>query len=222
MFFGYFPVTTYGKNLVSDILFRTKFKDIVKNENVVYYLYSVREQDTPESIAAKYYGDPLAHWIILYANDIVDPYYDWVLTGKKFHNYIRDKYGSIEWAKTNTHHYEKIVRSRDTNTNKWTETRQYVDLADARTNDAEELPYDTYSELAETYYPNISGTFKNGSAVEIVISKEAITYYDWEFAENEKKRNIRLVKKEYYPQIQAEMNAFVQGKTPFFRDLRGF
>lgn len=222
MFFGYFPVVTYGKNLVTDLFFRTKFKELVKNNTSVYYYYTVRDSDTPESIALKYYGDAMAHWVILYANDIVDPNYDWLLSSDKFNLYIRDKYGSIEYAKTNIHHYEKVVRSRDTATDVWTETRQVIDMDDARTDQAEDLPYDVYSDMAETFYPNISGTFKNGQSVEIVVSRNAISYFDWETEENEKKRNIRLIKKEYYDQITSEMNAFVNQRRSFFREIRGF
>lgn len=231
MYFGNLPVIDYQtnikkgapkSNLVTNIFFRTKFLESIKNQSVSYYLYSIRDQDTPESVAYKYYGDAEAHWCILLVNDIVDPFYDWCLSTKNFSAFIKDKYGSIAYAKTNIHHYEKVIRSRDTKTNLWTERSQEIDLIDARTIDAETLPHDDFTTMAGESFPNVSGVFKDGSSVEVVISKRSVTYYDWEDGLNEKKRNIKLIRKDYYPQIQEELAAFNSARQPFFREIRAY
>lgn len=74
-----------------------------------YYVYEVQDGDTPEILAEKIYGDAGAGWMILYANDIHDPFYDWPLETNAFSQYIIGKYGSIAAAKTQVHHYEKVV-----------------------------------------------------------------------------------------------------------------
>lgn len=52
----------------------------------------------PDSLADAYYEDGNLDWLIYLANDIVDPYYEWYLDEKEFNEYIRDKYGTTEYA----------------------------------------------------------------------------------------------------------------------------
>lgn len=229
--FEFYPTIAYNPNYkvnnesvqaVTNIFFRTRFQEVVKNENVSYYLYTIRDQDTPESIAYKYYGDARRHWIILLANDIVNPYYDWPLSLANFNNYIRDKYGSLASAQTTIHHYEKVITTTDSKTGEVTERRYWIDETDARDTEGESLPHDAYDELAVDSYPNLSGTFKDGSGVTMVISRDAISQYDWELEENEKKRNIKLIRKEYYDFIEEQLRNLVSPRTPYSREIRGY
>ena len=118
-FFDKFPLVRYtvDKQLFSEydtvrnILFRVGIIKEVMEQNIdAYYYYTIRDSDRPETLAERVYGSPEAHWIILYANNIYDPYYDWPMETKAFEKYIIKKYGSLEWAKTNYHHYEKVIR----------------------------------------------------------------------------------------------------------------
>lgn len=77
---------------VTNIFFRIGFiKETMKNPNI-YNLYEIEEGDTPEIIAEKAYRDSGAWWMILLANDIMDPQFDWPLDYKEFNNYIVEKY----------------------------------------------------------------------------------------------------------------------------------
>lgn len=117
-FFDRFPLVSYtlDKSLLNEydtarnILFRIGIiKDVMENNIDSYYYHTIRDSDRPEILAEKIYGNPEAHWIILYANNIYDPYYDWPMTEEVFQKYIIKKYGSLQWAKTNYHHYEKVI-----------------------------------------------------------------------------------------------------------------
>lgn len=233
MFFELFPLIPYNQNFglkrtsfeaVTDIFFRTKFREIIKNENINYYSYSVRDGETPERIASEYYGNPTDHWIILYANDIVDPFYDWPLTSKNFNEYIKEKYGSLEYAQTTTRHYEKVLTTTDSRSDVVTVRKFEIDYDDPRINIGEEIPYDDYQSLAVDNYVNVPGTFKDGSGVDVVISRSSQTIYDWEYEKNEAKRNIKLIRNDYLPAIRREMDAFrLQAlKTPYFREIREY
>lgn len=72
-------------------------------------VYEVQDGDTPEILAEKIYGDTGAGWMIMYANNIHDPFFDWPLETDAFNKYIIGKYGSIAAAKTTVHHYEKVI-----------------------------------------------------------------------------------------------------------------
>ena len=86
-------------------------------------IYYVQDGDTPEILAERAYGDAGAGWIIMYANEIYDPLYDWPLDYESFNKYIIGKYGSIAAAKTRVHHYEKIITRTETESGTITETR---------------------------------------------------------------------------------------------------
>ena len=94
---------------VTNVFIRIVYlKDILKNVTS-YYVYEVEDGETPEVLAQMIYEDVGAAWMILYANEILDPQFEWPLDYDSFQKYIIDKYGSIENAKTNIHHYEKVV-----------------------------------------------------------------------------------------------------------------
>ena len=97
-------------------------KDVINNATS-YIIYEVEENDTPEIIAEKVYNDAGAGWMILYANKIIDPQFEWPLNDETFRKYITIKYGSIAIAQTTYHHFEKIV---ETTVDGETHTRTYI------------------------------------------------------------------------------------------------
>lgn len=137
--------------IVKNILFRVNIlKDVLSNISAYYY-YTITDEDKPEILAEKVYGDPTAYWIILYANDIYDPQYDWPLDYKSFQNYIVNKYGSIANSKTSIHHYEKVVMREDSLSGEITESRFWIDY-NTKTN-------------AEFELASVSGDFTVGNTV---------------------------------------------------------
>lgn len=95
-YFSNFPVISYNGALAVNALAKVKFTNVAKNLGAIYYPYTVLEGERPDTIAASYYEDPRYSWIIYLANDIIDPYYDWVLSDDEFKRYINKKYGSLE------------------------------------------------------------------------------------------------------------------------------
>ena len=115
-------------------------KDVISNAGS-YVLYEVEENDTPEIIAEKVYGDAGAGWIILYANKIMDPQFEWPLNDETFRAYITRKYGSVAIAQTSYHHYEKIV---ETTVDGETYTRTYLVNKERLTENSLDVPYTYY------------------------------------------------------------------------------
>lgn len=101
-YFKEFPKLLYSTSLglknfksVTNIFANVKFlRDILLNTDV-YYTYDVKDGERPEDIAHKLYKDSEKHWIILLANNIVDPQYDWVMGQQQFDSYINKKYSSV-------------------------------------------------------------------------------------------------------------------------------
>lgn len=110
-YFQKFPLVLYNfsggntQKLIIDIVHRAKLRNIVTTNTSVYYPYIITESDTPEILAYKYYGSTYYNWLILLANNIINPYYDWPLTYQNFQNTIVELYGSIENAQSIIYQY---------------------------------------------------------------------------------------------------------------------
>jgi Base plate wedge protein 53 len=114
-YFAKFPATLYDmlgdKNeiVVTNIMHRARIRDVVRNNTYVYYTYDVKDGETPETIAYKIYGSTQYHWVVLYANDILNPYYDWPLSYDDFQAVMIDLYGDLRTAQLTIHHYEDAI-----------------------------------------------------------------------------------------------------------------
>lgn len=195
-FFRNLPSTLYDLTgnkpanpiLIKDITARSKL--IAGIPSYVFYKYQIQEGETPEIIADKYYGSSGRHWIVMFANNIVDPQYDWPLSYDAFNKYIESKYGSDAAAKTQIHHYEKTIVKTDSFTGKVTTETYEIDAT-------------AYALLPETSTQNINLT--DGSTVNIVTTRSIVYAYDYEEQENDKKRNINLIDKIYVNQLETEL-----------------
>ena len=98
-YFGAFPTVEYtltkdpmDAKTVVDITrrvgIRSDFSDYINS----YYKHIVTDGRPPEQYARSAYGSTLDHWILLHVNGVVDPYFDWVLDGVKFDDYLQKRY----------------------------------------------------------------------------------------------------------------------------------
>jgi hypothetical protein len=172
--------------VMTDLMARCSIiPEILKNP-MVYYDYDVQDGDTPEIVAYKYYGDSYRYWIVLFANQITDPQWDWPLSTNDFDAYIANKYTSFNPYST-VQHYEKIVTQYDAST-QTTTTKNIV------------IDEDTYNSLVigTTTYTLPTGI------VTITISKAAVSYYDYELNINESKRSIKILNSAYVDQLEKQ------------------
>jgi len=108
-YFNYFPTIGYDvrgdKNNVriqsiTNLLTRTRKKLEVTNNNF-FDKYFVKDCDRPDILAHKFYGDSDLHWIILYANYMTNPWYDWPMSYFDLQKYVAKKYDDVNGI----HHY---------------------------------------------------------------------------------------------------------------------
>lgn len=100
-YFKYLPKLLYSTSneapnykLVTNLLAKSAFiTDALKNITI-YYPYDIQDGEKPEDVANLFYNDPSKYWIVLMANNITDPQYDWVLDSNNFEKYINRKYSS--------------------------------------------------------------------------------------------------------------------------------
>ena len=99
MYFEKFPQIVYSLDnksgfAVTDIFRRVKAETQRLLTAAAYDEYDIKDGETPEILAHKFYANSNLHWLILIANDIIDPRWDWPLTQAQLSNYITDKYGA--------------------------------------------------------------------------------------------------------------------------------
>jgi hypothetical protein len=184
-------------DIVTNITSLVSINGDLKNNGVAFYDYLVEDGETPEIVAHKFYGNSNKHWIVLMMNDIVHPQFDWSLSTNSLELYIDKKYeaqanntmSGLQWAKTNTKTYYKIVRKKNVNVNS-------VDVSYI------EIDYNTF---ANTSYVKNEYTLKNGNRIDIESNATYITYYTYEVSVNEKKRRIKMLKPEYVEMVENEL-----------------
>jgi hypothetical protein len=243
-YFDKFPLIRYqisgvkysSFQTIRNLLFRTAIIREALSNSSSYIRYIIRDGDTPEILASKIYGDPQAHWMILYANDMLDAQYDWPLTSSVFPKYIADKYRSmaeddrgetledyevVAWTQDTTnepsyHHYEKVVKLENQAAQVTTETRFIINKSLLTDDELVGVPHDYYDDLADVQDVTPVNLTIDGQTVIQTVYRNKVTYYDYEDELNEAKRTIRIIKKEYYTQMNTEFGVLTNRNTPVF------
>ena len=109
-YFAAFPVINFSLDggitsfPMTDIFRRVRALDININNTTLYDPYDVREGETPEIVADKFYNNSRLHWIVLVTNEILDPRFDWPLPDNQLKLFIKNKYNITNVDATR--HYE--------------------------------------------------------------------------------------------------------------------
>lgn len=129
---------------MTNIFFRVRILKEILNNLDSYYILEVEDGETPEIIADKIYKDSGAGWLVLMANQVLDPQFDWVLDYDSLQKYIASKYGSTEIAMTTYHHYNMVVKRKIMPDNTVTEDRYEVSPHKLTENELD-VPFNYYS-----------------------------------------------------------------------------
>jgi len=198
-YFSKFPVIQYQKDkntslYLSNIMVRFSFEEKFKNNTSTYFKYTIKENETPELLAHKLYGDPEKHWIIFLMNNIVDPFYDWPLSYREFNEYIISNYDSIENSTSTIHSYYKVISFEYSNGNYLKEYYQ--------------IPEKTYDELPSNDYK----LYTLPDSTEVIVNTTKITrsYYEYERIKNERKKQIKILKPEFINSVVTELEELLE------------
>ena len=210
-YFSKFPITYYNLTdsnnfkLVTNIISRYVIEQNIRENMVFYDVYDIRDGDTPENLAYKFYSSPERHWLILAANGILDVETQWPLTNREFNIYLNAKYseygdgsnyGGLNWAKSNYKVYYRVEKITAPN---GIETIKKF-----------EVDSNTYLELANTTSSVVlmvpDGDRANvNAAITIANTVEQKTYYEYEYEENESKRQIKILRFQYVDLVEKEL-----------------
>lgn len=93
--------------VAKNIFKRAKLREDLKGSFTVFDYYTIQNDERPDQVAEKVYGNSQLDWVILTTNNITNIRDEWPLDGDAFYKYLLEKYGS-EVGITSTHHYETL------------------------------------------------------------------------------------------------------------------
>jgi hypothetical protein len=192
-YFTLFPTIEYDHVNVRDITRRSDFVTSVLSNPYVFLPYTVKDGEKPEDIAHNYYGTVAATWIVLLANNIVDPYTQWPMDSETFTNYLIEKYQQ-QSGKTG---YDVVA---------WTQDQTTIDNI---------LYYYTVTvdnqiiKVSPDTFPLLYNEQGDITGRDVPIDWLPERIYDYEFIANEQNRDILVIEKKYYEQIVAEFTRLI-------------
>ena len=225
MYFKSFPYTYYSLDdastvqVVTNITNRVTLSDEVKNNLGLYDEYDIKDGETPELVADKFYNSPELHWLVLHYNEIIDPRFDWPLDTNNLSRYVASKY-----ANTNgIHHYEDangnysngnvfILSSNafvnfnvnDVITNNTNIGTGYITLKNSSSN--VRITVTTGGFISGDQIIKASNTSVSANVTStVMLSGTPVTNYGYEDTVNESKRRIKILKASY---VDAVVNDF--------------
>lgn len=157
--------------LVKNIFRRVKLRDDLQNVFTIFDKYEIVDGARPELVAEELYGSPQYDWVVIVSAGITRIRDQWPLSSKDIYDYSFQKYGN---ELNSIHHYE---------TTEVVDSRNRLILPAGKVVDANftipnpELPTQTLNPVV------------------------GISNYEYEVAENEKKRTIYVLKPTYLQQV---------------------
>lgn len=201
LYFNTFPlvIASDSKNnaiLLTNLMARVEIIPSLLRNPLLFYSYDLKESDRPDIIADKYYNDSNKYWMIFYANEIMDPQWDWPLASKQFDAYLTNKYSEaaggdnqvFTYISSTIQEYRKTITSYDSISLTTTSKTIVIDLT-------------TYNSTIEG---STTQTFSSGASVTRTISKTAVSIYDYEIELNEAKQNVKLINSSYSNQLEKD------------------
>jgi|PlaIllAssembly_1097288.scaffolds.fasta_scaffold00001_16 hypothetical protein len=80
------------KKQVTNILTAFFLRKVSAYKSFLFQKYSVRDDDSIESLADKIYGNPAHYWTFLVVNDIIDPFSEWAKDSYLLEKFVAKKY----------------------------------------------------------------------------------------------------------------------------------
>jgi hypothetical protein len=191
LYFNNLPNIAYpdgsGKTIVmKDLMTRIYVISKLAKDPLMFYSYDVKDGETPETVAYKYYGSVDDYWLVMLANKSNDPEWDWPLSNYNLEKYIVNKYGSFENAQQ-LHHYEKITT-----------------VTNELTNESENTVVTIGSEsYANLIIQTTTCSLPTGDVI-YSVDKREVSNYMYETELNESKRTINLIDKSVALTLQRE------------------
>lgn len=163
--------SSYDYVKVKNFFRRAKIRDDFFQSAVAFTKYKIIGEERPDQVSKKIYGSSQYDWIVLISNNILNVRTEWPLSDGEFSEYLERKYTENEL--NSPHHYETTT------------------VLDSRGKLIVPSGKEVDSGFTVTYFDEV----KNQSVV--VNPIKLISIYEYEIQQNDKKRNIYLLRDRY-------------------------
>ena len=182
-----YPFSESDRILVNNFFRRYKLNDDVFGYATFYKKYTIQEGIKIETIANQYYGKSEYDWVIILTNNFINPQFSFPLDDWTLRKVAEEKYGDDTYS--GIHHYETIE----------TKSGQYVIGKPVLALKGGLIVDKTFYDSPFTYWNGTNNVTVAGNTV-----SKSVLNYDHEVAENEKKREIYILKKTYFKKFIEE------------------
>ena len=180
--------------LVKNLFRRTKLADYVKSSSVAFDKFVIGEGDRPDTIAQALYGDARLDYVVILVAGIININHQWPLQDYQVYDYALSKYGD-EATMNQVHHYETF-EIRDEQNRQILPPNLIVDANFKIDGTIHKYPSTTrYTLRSQARYSQLDD--KDEFTVTTDNIARAVTNLEFEHTENEKKREIDILKNGY-------------------------
>jgi len=156
---------------VKNLFKKGKLREDIFQNLTFFTKYQIQGNDRPDNVAFEVYKDSSLDWLVLTCNNIINIQTEWPLPQQQFDNYLLDKYGDYNTLYNGIHHHETV------------EVKNSQDIVIVPAGLQVESNYSV------SYYDFIT---------ELQVTRnnivEPVTNYQYEEIQEDKKRNIFLLK----------------------------
>ena len=173
--------------------------------------YNILPGETVEQLAFKQYNDSSYYWTILLMNNITDIHSEWPMEPDELEDYMETKYGTGNVDKIRHWETDKVVDSSLGEV-----LRQGVIVEYAETTTQQASGY-----LPDWSFEYYTDSTTNGVTTQVVNSVSAaqgltaVTNREYEYEQNENKRDIIIPRKRYLSLLEEELEKLLEYNTDY-------
>ena len=186
---------TENYSIVKNFFKRAKLRGDIFENLTFFEKFIVQGDDRPDNVAHEVYGDPFLDWVVLLSNNIINVQSEWPLSQADFFTYLNEKYDNETVLYSGIHHYEANEVKTSNN--------DIIIASGTRVSVGQSVSY-----------------FDDGLENQVVVTDIAlpVTNYTFEENENNKKREIFLLKPIYLSVVFDDLEKIMkykEGSTQF-------
>ncbi len=180
--------------VVKNLFRRTKLADYIKNAASVFDKFIIGEGDRPDTVAEALYGDARLDYVVILVAGITNINHQWPLQDYQVYDYALSKYGDEE-TMSQIRHYETF-EIRDEQNRQILPPNLIVDANFKIDGTIHKYPSTTkYTLRSQAGFTQLDDKDELTVATDNIA--RAVTNLEFEYTENEKKREIDVLKNGY-------------------------
>ena len=180
--------------VIKNLFRRTKLADYIRNAASVFNKFVIGEGDRPDTVAEALYGDARLDYVVILVAGITNINHQWPLQDYQFYDYALSKYGD-EATMSQIHHYETF-EIRDEQNRQILPPNLIVDANFKIDGTIHKYPNTTrYTLRSQAGFTQLDDKDEFTVATDNIA--RAVTNLEFEHTENEKKREIDVLKNGY-------------------------